>query len=198
MQRLLRFRRFTHILPADVADKITGFGEAPFFPEIVQRVVACRPQRMVFRSHDGAEGGIVEAVQAPGPAFPFLEKTDADAAAPVIFIQNGLAVVKYSAGIKTMVPPGFSDAFRLVFHRFAGGDAHHLIAVESDDDNAVGGVEEGAEVVLLILHRAVVEVGEIPEYADPEAGQVGEKRMGGSAGVGLDVHDGVWIGELVF
>ncbi len=75
----------------------------------------------------------------------------------------------------------------MVLQRRGGRDTHEPGAVEGTDHQTVRAFQIGGKILAFILQIAVIEIGPVPEHADPEPRHIVERGGEPFAGQGVDL-----------
>jgi four helix bundle protein len=171
-------------------------GVAVALPDGVERTVARGTQGMIIGPDNPAKADQPEAAQPARMTFALFKEPGIKPSAAVIVQQYAFTAIKDLLRIVPVFCKGPPELLRFVFHWQGGGGTHGFGAIEHNHSEAVGRGEIGGEVVFLILKRSVVEIGKVPEYADPKPGQIGDVRFKFIAGKCFDGKHGGKIGKL--
>ena len=114
------------------------------------------------------------------------KKADADPVAAILRQQHQLAEIEHPGHVEAVRRESVGQGRRLVGERQPGRGTDHHLAVEGADDDAVLGLSISLEIALLVVERAVVEIGKRAEDGDAQPGQVRQQCLQALAGEPLD------------
>ena len=132
---------------------------------------------MVDWAHDATEGRVAEAAKCAGVRLAFPEEADTDAVPAMVGHQHRLAEIEDFGHVEAMVDERLRKARWLMGERQAGRGTDHGILIEGADHHAVRGFGVGPQVALLVVERAVVEIGKRPEHRDAQPCQLRQEFL---------------------
>ena len=170
------------------ANHAVDLGVAAPRPECIERKVVGGPQWVVGRTHHGAERRMRQAAELAGVRFALIEERVPQALAAIGRQQHGFSAIEQPGDVVAL---GGQRRGELALHlgqRRRGGAADDLIAVEGRDDHRARRGGELAQIGLLVIERAIVEIGPAAKHGDAQPRQGRQAARQRFPGQRLDAH----------